>query len=827
MPDGSGGLEETITLLFKVQNNQLQHQLDKINRSVHGSADKMRKDLEKGLDTGHLSKALDKVFDSSRITMLRMGEERLRIFGSALEPLGAAGIAAGVGIGAFYAAMEMASKSVEFATELQHLSDKLGVTTEQVQRFDYVFAAAGIPIDKGREALQRLNEIFGQAQSGVLRPQSMKAFQALGFTQDQLLKFHSVSDFLAALPAAMARAGSAAEQAGIAKRLGIEDLIPLLREGKGGLADLTAQTASYGVMSDQAVAHAAALNKELQVAKQRVHEAALSFGADFAPALVAVQKIMLGLIETADKLWRALDPPESKRIADELATANEIEKRFGANDPRVKALRTDAARRQGVQAQDLADQKREQADANAAAKADIAAKAPKAGRVARAPRDTFGSQWASATGSLEDAARAYLESLAALTKDTAAHAAIEKKIADDELAKAQAETDAKIAKIQADKGLTAARKAELVSALEEAQLGRELAAQNRQRLVDLEAADAAGKARVEQANAERQAQIDMLDAQKALATTAKARQALDLKILDLQEQIYVASQKQAIAAAAASGDQVEARRLTTELNGREATFGLRQKAVGAGPPKQSPYDAYLSKLSDATGANVGDSLQTIAVTALEHFNSQLTTAIVNGRNLGDVFGNVARQIESDLINLALEKYLTLPLAQALGLAGGQGGLLSIFSGGAGGGGSTVGVAASSFDGIIQAASGMSLFAGLPAFAGGTDFAPGGMALVGENGPELVNLPRGSQVIPNNRLNAVSVAPGMSVASPSISFDLRGAVMTADLLSQMNAMAASAERRATVNGAALGAGAARTLVPQAMARAQSLQIPRGG
>ena len=34
---------------------------------------------------------------------------------------------------------------------------------------------------------------------------------------------------------------------------------------------------------------------------------------------------------------------------------------------------------------------------------------------------------------------------------------------------------------------------------------------------------------------------------------------------------------------------------------------------------------------------------------------------------------------------------------------------------------------------------------------GTSFAPGGRALVGEMGPELVNLPRGSQVIPNPRL----------------------------------------------------------------------------
>lgn len=40
------------------------------------------------------------------------------------------------------------------------------------------------------------------------------------------------------------------------------------------------------------------------------------------------------------------------------------------------------------------------------------------------------------------------------------------------------------------------------------------------------------------------------------------------------------------------------------------------------------------------------------------------------------------------------------------------------------------------------------------FAQGTDFAPGGLALVGEKGPELVNLPRGSQVIPNDKLSGL-------------------------------------------------------------------------
>ena len=48
-----------------------------------------------------------------------------------------------------------------------------------------------------------------------------------------------------------------------------------------------------------------------------------------------------------------------------------------------------------------------------------------------------------------------------------------------------------------------------------------------------------------------------------------------------------------------------------------------------------------------------------------------------------------------------------------------------------------------------------LFSGfkIPGFAGGTKFAPGGPAIVGERGPELVNLPRGAQVIPNHQIRA--------------------------------------------------------------------------
>jgi len=53
---------------------------------------------------------------------------------------------------------------------------------------------------------------------------------------------------------------------------------------------------------------------------------------------------------------------------------------------------------------------------------------------------------------------------------------------------------------------------------------------------------------------------------------------------------------------------------------------------------------------------------------------------------------------------------------------------------------------------------------IPAYAKGTNFASGGMSLVGEFGPELVNLPRGSSVTPNGAFGNISVTVGTLVGS---------------------------------------------------------------
>jgi hypothetical protein len=67
------------------------------------------------------------------------------------------------------------------------------------------------------------------------------------------------------------------------------------------------------------------------------------------------------------------------------------------------------------------------------------------------------------------------------------------------------------------------------------------------------------------------------------------------------------------------------------------------------------------------------------------------------------------------------------------------------SGGGGGGGATIGDLT---DSGASAA---------PGDAAGTNFSPGGLTMVGEDGPELVNLPSGSVVTPNGSARGNSVA----------------------------------------------------------------------
>ncbi|MCK1627097.1 hypothetical protein IVA98_29015 [Bradyrhizobium sp. 160] len=116
--------------------------------------------------------------------------------------------------------------------------------------------------------------------------------------------------------------------------------------------------------------------------------------------------------------------------------------------------------------------------------------------------------------------------------------------------------------------------------------------------------------------------------------------------------------------------------------------------------------------------------------------------------------NALNKIADKLMSMAIDNLWSKAFGGTTG-----GGLLGLF--GTGGGGS----APTCSSGLGAGTGGLSF----PMFADGTDNAPGGWSIVGEKGPELVNLPKGSQVLPNG------VMPGASVSAPvNVTIDVRGA-----------------------------------------------------
>lgn len=127
-------------------------------------------------------------------------------------------------------------------------------------------------------------------------------------------------------------------------------------------------------------------------------------------------------------------------------------------------------------------------------------------------------------------------------------------------------------------------------------------------------------------------------------------------------------------------------------------------------------------------ANVEKQLNQFAANALDGMTNDLAAVITGTKSLADAFKSMTASILQDLARIAIRKAITGPIAD---------GLSGIFGRGAGGGG---GAGASSTSVGVGANVGNN--------AAGTDSWRGGPTWVGERGPEIVNLPRGSQVIPN-------------------------------------------------------------------------------
>jgi hypothetical protein len=147
----------------------------------------------------------------------------------------------------------------------------------------------------------------------------------------------------------------------------------------------------------------------------------------------------------------------------------------------------------------------------------------------------------------------------------------------------------------------------------------------------------------------------------------------------------------------------------------EALADAYAKARGELERLNSPLASFARESAD-----VSKQLEHLAVSSLDRIADDFGEIVIGTKTVEEAFKSMAQSILAELAKIAIKRAVLGPLANLMG-------------------GSSSGV------GILSAL--------IPKFANGTDNAPGGLAIVGEKGPELINLPGGSQVVPNHHLGS--------------------------------------------------------------------------
>lgn len=255
-----------------------------------------------------------------------------------------------------------------------------------------------------------------------------------------------------------------------------------------------------------------------------------------------------------------------------------------------------------------------------------------------------------------------------------------------------------IADIAADKDYSAEQK-ERLRLMIEANNEFRLEILERERVREL-AKEAADIAQAQHDNA-----VSALQAQLGLADTEAQRKSLALQIFDT-EQAFLRERLQAVITAnTINGIQNQQAKLAQmQLDGLNAN-GAAQRA-GVGRQNETTRDRWIRDLN-MTRDQMNEALDQVAMNGLDALNAGLVDAMVNFRSLGDVAQSVVRQILAGLMQIAIQQMIIKPLAGALGLSVGTN-------------------------------------------AYGTNYWRGGRTWVGEDGPEMVDLPQGARVIPSHQ-----------------------------------------------------------------------------
>jgi hypothetical protein len=630
------------------------------------------------------------------------------------SPYAVAGLAAAATIGVGIAAV---GTSINYAKQLEDTSKQLGLTTTQLQVYQRAANDVGVSNTKLQSGFGQLAAYLGRAQEGD--KQAAKTFETLGIN---LKGVGSAGEILPTLIARLSSIEDPAKRAAVETRLFGEagrDLDPLLSGGIDKVNDLaTSMERAGSVLSPADIADLTKAGQVLGDVKQQLEVdvahvvagnasaieslatafghlitnmggaarilqdeglQALIFGHNHADVVAAsnpstyLTQVRLPALQQAKKEYQDALSGGDARSPAEIAQ----QLKFGQNPPSAvdaaaAKLRTEIGLTRTATQQVLAAKTPVQPSAQAGKVGDLSKLFAPAGKSAATLEAEALARLKAFQDQLAASQEEQLRAQESLTSDVNEQAKIEDELADRTLAKRLADIqDQQKRNVAngADPKIEAARAAELTAAAKAATAeDKKVIEQNKQvALLQAQTAHLQTQLSIE---------ADTLNDKLALAQTAKERRELELELLANAQKQKENDLNAIIANPKSTPDQVTD--ATSQLKALPGQTALQAKGIAQ--RDASPINAYLQTLPD-TADKLNEALESVAVDGLQHLTDGITDAITGAKSLGAAFHDVALQIISDLVKIAIEKEVVEPLAGALfgGATGGAGGILgSIF-----------------------------------------------------------------------------------------------------------------------------------------------------
>lgn len=198
-----------------------------------------------------------------------------------------------------------AKKTAEYGDNVDKMSQKIGISAEAYQKWDYVMQRAGTSVDNLKMGMKTLSQ---QAE------QNSEDFQKLGISQEEVANLSQEELFEKTIKG-LANMEEGTERAVLASKLlgraGV-DLGPLLNEGSEAIEEQMEIAEKYGmVMPESAVKASAAFEDSLTTMNMTITGLKNRLMGDFLPSLTQVTdglaKVFTGDMSGADDIVAGID----------------------------------------------------------------------------------------------------------------------------------------------------------------------------------------------------------------------------------------------------------------------------------------------------------------------------------------------------------------------------------------------------------------------------------------------------------------------------------------------------------------------------------------